>query len=210
MKKIVTLILNGEGLETQRLKRALEWASVIIAADGGANYCRQQNLQPHYIIGDLDSINQEWKDQFKNSKMMYIADQYSTDLEKALTLAESLQPRQLRVLNATGRRGDHTIANLLFLAQFNKKFKVEVIDNFGRLTFLEAGVHRLNLPLGQTVSFLSFGAVKNLTLAGFQYPLQKETFDDFFVGMSNVTQESPCVVSFDSGTLIMYEVERFE
>lgn len=210
MPKKIAIFLNGEGLLPERARLALKTIDIIIAADGGANYCLQNEIIPHYIIGDLDSIKKHGLQLPETSELIHLSDQYSTDLEKALKLAESLEPESLTVLNATGKRSDHAIANLLFLQQINERLPVEVIDNFGRLTFLKAGKHSFNLPVGQTVSFTSWKSVKELTLSGFEYPLDRQSFEGFFVGISNVVKESPCSVSFTEGRLIMYEVERFE
>ena len=210
MEKIVAIVLNGQALEIQRARQVLKEATTIIAADGGANYCLQHGITANYIIGDLDSIKQNARDIPEQTELIYLSDQYSTDLEKALNLAESLTPDVLRVLNATGKRSDHTIANLLFLARFNKRTKVEVYDNFGKLSFLEPAEHELTLQVGTTVSFTSFGPLQNLTLEGFKYPLRNASFPDFFVGISNVVSKWPCLVRFEQGSLIMYEVERFE
>ncbi len=210
MEKLVAIILNGEPLAPERLHRFLEKVQIIIAADGGANYCLQHNVQPHYIIGDLDSIHSEATRFSEQTKRIHLSDQYSTDLEKALNLATQLQVTHLRVANATGKRSDHAVANLLFLAEFSKKVPVEVFDNFGRLSFWGPGEHIFNLKVGTTVSFTSLKGVKNLTLEGFAYPLYNQQFNDFFVGISNVVTKQPCRVQFSEGLLMMYEVERLE
>ncbi len=210
MKKRIAIFLNGEGLILERARQALNAIDIIIAADGGANYCLQNEIIPHYIIGDLDSVKRQGLEIPEKSELIHLSDQYSTDLEKALKLAESLDPQSLTILNATGKRSDHAIANLLFLQQINERLPVEVIDNFGRLSFLKPGNHYFNLPVGQTVSFTSWCSVKELTLSGFEYPLNRQSFEGFFVGMSNLVKETPCHVAFTEGRLIMYEVQRFE
>ena len=57
--KTIAIILNGEDLQAERLASALQEADLIIAADGGANYCIRHGVHPHYIIGDLDSLDHE-------------------------------------------------------------------------------------------------------------------------------------------------------
>ena len=204
----IAIILNGEGLREQQLRSVVDQAEIIIAADGGANYCVQHNIHPHYIIGDLDSIHVAHEKLLPDSEVIRVDDQYSTDLEKAMKLAETLHGDRWLILNATGKRTDHTLANILFLAQKSKEIDLQIIDNYGRLRFLWPGQHTLQLSAGLTVSFLALQAIRNLTLQGFQYPLSQQNFEPFFVGISNVVTQNPCTVSFDAGLLLMYEVDQ--
>lgn len=205
--KTIAIILNGKALNPERLERALHKVDIIIAADGGANYCLQNGVRPHYIIGDLDSIRIDPSKLSPDTELIRIDDQYSTDLEKAMKLAETLHADVWRILNATGKRTDHTLANLLFLGHKSKKIRIEVFDNYGFFRFLLPGDHRIALPVGQTVSLTAFTSVKNLTLQGFQYPLSNADFEDYFVGISNVVQKAPCRIAFESGLLMLYQVE---
>ncbi|NOX89589.1 MAG: thiamine diphosphokinase [Calditrichaeota bacterium] len=210
MEKIVAIVLNGEGLHKRRLKQALRDVSAVIAADGGANYCRKNNVIPDYIIGDLDSISIDHTQISPETELIRIDDQYSTDLEKALKLADTLKPDRLRLLNATGKRSDHAVANILFLARKSERIPVEVFDNYGVIHFLNPGRHQFYFKTGKLISLTSFTSVKNLSLKGFKYSLSNEHFNDFFVGISNVVVQEPCEIAFDSGILMMYEVERIE
>ncbi len=210
MEKVVTIILNGEELDIARLHQVLEKTTVIIAADGGANYCRKHGIVPDYLIGDFDSVQKPDEVFPAQTRVLHRSDQYSTDLEKALTLAETLNPDRLCIVNANGKRSDHALANLLILAFKSQQFPVEVIDNFGKMRFLLPGEHVFQLPVGTTVSLAAFGPVKNLSLVGFQYPLKEKSFSPYFVGISNVTTSPTCQIRFEQGLLIMYEVERFE
>ena len=56
----------------------------IVCADGGANHARRLGITPDIIIGDLDSITASTKNYFKKIPLVLVADQYSTDLEKAI------------------------------------------------------------------------------------------------------------------------------
>ncbi len=206
--KTIAIILNGEDLQAERLASALQEADLIIAADGGANYCIRHGVHPHYIIGDLDSIGVGHEQLLPDSEVIRIDDQYSTDLEKAIKLAETLHGDRWLILNATGKRTDHTLANILFLARQSKSVNLQIIDNYGRIRFLNAGRHSFELPVGRTVSFLALQSVKKLSLNGFQYPLTRQDFEPFFVGISNVVTQTPCTIILEKGQLMMYEVEQ--
>ena len=207
MRRII-IILNGEGLQAERITNLLQKEDIIIAADGGANYCLELGIRPHYIIGDLDSIRVGHESLLPESELIRIDDQYSTDLEKALKLAETLHSERWIVLNATGKRSDHALANILFLSRISQKIDLQVIDNYGRMRFLSPGKHSFRWPRGTIFSLIAWQAVKNLSIEGAQYPLDHADFDPFFVGISNVAIASVCTISFDAGLLSLYEVER--
>jgi thiamine pyrophosphokinase len=206
--KTILIVLNGEELSPERLTHAREGVDIIIAADGGANYCLQQGIKPNYIIGDLDSIRIDHTQIAPDIELIRLDDQYSTDLEKAMKLAETLHGDRWRIINATGKRSDHALANVLFLAHKSKVQSIEIFDTFGRMRFLHPGSHTLHLPVGQTISFIAFNPVRHLSLHGFEYPLSEADFPDFFVGISNVVRQPECRISFEGGMLLMYQVEK--
>jgi thiamine pyrophosphokinase len=205
-EKIIAIVANGEIIKRDLVEQALENVALIIAADAGAEVCRYTGITPDYIIGDYDSISRTTLEKFSNSKQVHLNDQYSTDMEKATKHALTFKPDRIRILSAFGKRIDHTFANLLFFSELNKKVPVEIFDNYGITSILEAGSHQINNKTGQLISFFAPGPILNLTLNGFRYPLNNKDFENWFVGISNVCESDDCLVRFDSGTLFMYEV----
>ena len=82
IKNIVAIIANGE--KCSNLEKILMDADIIIAADGGANLCREQQITPDYIIGDLDSITYENMEFFSDSKFIKITEQENTEDRKSV------------------------------------------------------------------------------------------------------------------------------
>jgi len=205
-ENIIAIIANGEILKKDLVERALQNVTTIIAADAGAETCKQAGITPDFIIGDCDSISHELIDTFSEVELIHLTDQYSTDMEKASNLALPMNPDRIRIISALGKRMDHTVANLLFFSDLNKKAPVEIFDNYGIMTILESGLHNIDNKSGRLISFFSPKPVENLSLTGFRYPLENENFDSWFVGISNVCDSDKCSVQFDSGTLFMYEV----
>ena len=56
---IISIIANGAVPNCDFLNQNLIGTDMIIAADGGAEICRKLQIQPQYIIGDLDSVTEE-------------------------------------------------------------------------------------------------------------------------------------------------------
>ena len=101
---------------------------------------------------------------------------------------------------------DHTCANLLFLAEYNEKVPVTIYDNYGCMNILKEGRHILKYNPGTLISFFSPYPVKNLSLSGFQYNLQNQNYEPYFVGISNVCRQEECIVEFESGRIFSYLV----
>lgn len=127
MKNKIVIIANGLINDINFHKKLSEDADLIICADGGANNAKKMNLHPDYIIGDFDSTNPSVIEFFKNQNTNIIKDQSEdkTDLELALSLAESLDPKEILILGAFGDRIDHTLANILCLTQIKAGVKAQ-------------------------------------------------------------------------------------
>jgi thiamine pyrophosphokinase len=205
-EKIIVIVANGETTQSDRSGEAIHNASTIIAADGGADNCLETGIIPDYILGDFDSITEKGRTSFPADRYIHIADQDTTDMEKAIRFAMSLHPDRIRILSALGRRMDHTAANLLLLAEVNKQVPVELYDNHGKMAILNPGTYTLPSFPGKPVSFFSINPIRHLTLSGFMYPLKDRNYDSFFIGISNQCGEGPCTVSFSEGILYMYEL----
>ena len=208
-KPIIAIIANGEALKTEELRQRTASCHMIVAADGAAEDCLRAGIQPDYIIGDFDSISGDLRAHFPNSVFLEHQNQDFTDLQKSLTFALQQNPQRLIIISPFGKRTDHALANVLFLQEYAKKTKLEIIDPYGRMRFLSAGKHELSARPGQTVSFLALQAVKNLSLSGFRYNLSVNELP-WFAGVSNVYENEDAIVSFDKGQLIIYEVTENE
>ncbi|MGD9486611.1 MAG: thiamine diphosphokinase [Calditrichaceae bacterium] len=204
--KIIAIIANGESLTTDWSRDNLKDASVIIAADGGALLCRELDIHPDYIVGDMDSISDELKNTFSESEFILRPDQNSTDMQKSIEFAISLSPVLIKIFSSFGKRIDHTIANILLFQEYETSVPLVIYDNYGRMSLLSPGNHSLRGRIGMIVSMFSLNPIKNLVLDGFRYPVEGKSFPDSFIGVSNVYEKEVGHVSFDSGKLFLYEM----
>ncbi len=201
-KNIIAIIADGEVV--QNIGKILKDADIIIAADGGANLCRSQQITPDYIIGDLDSITYENLEFFSESKFIEITKQNHTDLQKALNYALMLNPTKIKIISAFGKRADHTLGNILIFQNYDESIPLEIYDNFGVMNLFTKGKYELKLQPGQTVSFFSLSPIKGLTLQGFKYPVTEADHVKNFIGVSNVALMQNCTIEFQKGKLISY------
>ncbi|OYT10917.1 MAG: thiamine diphosphokinase [Bacteroidetes bacterium 4572_112] len=112
-----TIILaNGTFPQTDKLLSILDSAKQIICCDGAVNKLVASGREPSVIIGDLDSADENIKQQYSD-KLIHIKDQYTNDLTKAVNWSLAQGIKSLIIMGATGEREDHTIANIALLSK---------------------------------------------------------------------------------------------
>lgn len=205
-KHSVLIIGNGEPPAAGLLQDLVSKADCIIAADGGINICHENGINPHFIVGDLDSADPELLAAYPDAGIIRMPDQERHDTEKALAFARTLKPREIRITAAFGKRMDHTIANLQLLQPGPPEAILEFYDEYGRLAII-SDQQEIKLPVGTTVSLFSFLPVYGVSLAGFQYPLADRDFPDGFTGLSNRTVLNVVDISVKRGYLMIYIVD---
>ena len=207
MKSII--FANGElGAQSIAAKLAAQ-AELIIAVDGGIRHCEQLNIQPHVLLGDLDSALNHLVDKAIAdgvSLQRHPKDKDKTDLELALDLACSLRATTVSLFGALGGRWDMSLANLLLpAAMAYKNLRVTLYDDQTRIDLLRDNEHlELTASVGSRVSLLPIdGQVEGVTLTGFQYPLTNHTLSFASTrGISNVLVEDRGSISLEKGLLL--------
>jgi len=167
-----TLVLNGVINWNAALRRQVERAHPLLAADGGANALNQLGRRPSVIIGDLDSVRPEILQELPASSLRRRPDQNSCDFEKALDyIFREAALEELTVLGALGGRPDHSMMNLGILARecrgTNLIFCLE-----GAIVLALEGMAELEARPGETWSFWSFDPAVRLSLEGVRWPLE--------------------------------------
>jgi len=95
MKAVV--FLNGEYKYSQEfIDRLFDEETVLLCADGGANYAYKYSKRPSYIIGDLDSIDNPVLEYFKTQGInivKYNPEKDYTDFELILQKIDELEKK---------------------------------------------------------------------------------------------------------------------
>lgn len=179
------VVLVGGGEVDESLLRQFSHLPVI-AADGGANFLRQISLLPAAVIGDLDSI--EDKDYWhKNSRVIELAEQDTTDFEKCLYTTEA--PAFIAT-GFTGSRFDHTLAALHVMQKYHQKKPVILVSGDDVLYVSSSSID-LRLPVGTRVSLYPLNRVSFKSSDGLHYPLDNLTMQTGeMIGTSNISDKS--------------------
>ena len=178
---------------------------LIVAADGGANSCAELDLKPNYIVGDLDSVTEKTRRYFSDTTVIPMIDQNFSDLQKAIAFTLTRDPKRLLVFAAFGKRGDHTFSNLLVASELKTDVPVEMLDDWGKLTWLKSGKHQLSGIPGQAISLFSIHPLLHLSISGFKFNLDDAHFETSFNGTSNQFDKEIVQIEFTGGPLFVYQ-----
>lgn len=203
MQNKIIIVANGAFNNNQFYTKILNEANIIICADGGANHLRTLKIVPHYVIGDMDSVDSDLLVYLqKNGKTKVIIDknQEKTDLELAIELGQSLDPTKMVLLGAMGERMDHSLANLKSLCQIRPQIAACVLDENHKI-FLVTGCVEIEGKKDDIVSVIPIGDVKGLTLRGFKWELDNKDVTCSWFGISNKMTGEKASVSLQSGKL---------
>lgn len=142
----VTLI-GGGAVYPGDLDVALAHAPQVVCADGGAKAALAAGLAPRAVIGDFDSLSDESRAQLSPQSLIHVAEQDSTDFEKALTRIST--PLVIGV-GFTGARLDHTLAVLHVMLRYPDRAVVLLAEE--EIVLLAPPRLEMDLPEGATVS----------------------------------------------------------
>jgi thiamine pyrophosphokinase len=206
VKKKAVILANGEPPPISLLRAHFKSASMFVCADGGSNTAARYNLKPQLIIGDLDSITAGTLNKFKHVPTRRIAEQNSTDLEKAIRWLIRKNFKDIVVLGALGKRFDHSIGNLSALVKFSRVTQLTFVDNRAELTFVGRSC-TFAAPPGTIVSLIPIKPCEGITTTGLKWELKNETLAlGFRGGTSNIVNSSPVRIRVRRGDLVLYQL----
>jgi thiamine pyrophosphokinase len=196
------VICNGRPPSSALLRRLTRGADLFIAADGGANLARRAGVQPHVIIGDLDSIDQRTRRAFAvGANLVRVKRQDNTDLEKALDYLLKKKCARVIITAATGRRIDFTLGNLSVIWSYTARMKIAVVGDGWTAVPVRREL-RIRGNRGTLVSLIPFGACSGITLRGLKYPLRNAQLKVGEIAVSNVVKSSPFSISVRRGRVL--------
>lgn len=201
------ITLAGGGPFTGRdLALALRRAPVPVAADSGADRLLKLGVMPEAVIGDMDSLSAAAKARIPQEKQHLVAEQVTTDFDKALRLIEA--PLVL-ALGFAGARLDHGLAAFSTLIARSERRCILV----GPQDLAFAAPPRLELALlpGETLSLFPMAPVTGRS-EGLEWPIAGLDFaPDGRIGTSNRVVAGRVLLEFDRrGMLVILPRRRLD
>ncbi len=208
------IFVNGEQIQIEAVRGMFLPNDLLVAADGGLKHLRRLGLEPHLVIGDLDSISDEEIEQLKTARVrieQYPVHKDETDLELAIAAVLREGCTSILILGALGGRLDMTLANIFLLGLPElAEVDVRLEDGIEEVFLIRAGstMAEEGFPIhgqaGDRLSLLPLGGpAHGVRTRGLAYPLRDESlYPERTRGISNVMEGESAGVSLRSGQLI--------
>ena len=202
MDSSVLGVLAGRDLNFEKFEQIARSASIVIAADGGAQTALDLGRQPDIVIGDLDSLEPSVQEGLPDVR--HDPDQMTSDADKLLTLAHQLGYRHIALLGIEGDLPDHVLSTLHSIARAT--IEVTLLFRRGSGWVLTGETFRAwpTYP-GQRVSLLPLSECREVTLQGVVWPLDSATLSAESTGsISNQSNDTEISVKIASGTAFLF------
>ena len=200
-QKTAALFLNGDAPNPLAMQHAMqENPAFFICTDGAYYYMNTLKIRPHVVIGDMDSLS----DAPQDIEVVFIADQDTTDFEKALQYLVEHDFEKVVVLGSTGGQHDHFLGNLNAAYKFREQLDICFFDQ-SQYFILADKTQKLNTQIGKIISLVPFPEAHGITLSGFQYLLNNESLSILDrVGTRNIASSESPEIQFKSGDLWIF------
>jgi thiamine pyrophosphokinase len=188
---------------------------VVIAADGGANWCRAWQWPVSVVVGDMDSIREDVAAALRGHGVPFHAypiEKDETDLEIALGYALEHAASEIVVAGALGARIDHTLGNLTLLAlPALRRTETCIVDDAQTIWLVRDRLTVHGRP-GDTLSLIPFGGdASGVSLSGVYWPLDGAGMPfGPSLGISNRMTADRAEVEIESGSLLVVHTRTSE
>ncbi|WP_278373235.1 thiamine diphosphokinase [Segatella bryantii] len=177
------VIIAGGDYPTHPIPLALlRHAKFVCCCDGTAQTYIEHGYIPHAIVGDGDSLTEEFKIKYQ-SIFHHISEQEDNDLTKATRYCMAKGYTSICYLGATGKREDHTLGNISLLIRYMHAFHIQatMVTDHGYFTPAE-GKNQFESFRGQQISIFNFGCT---TLYSEGCKWNTYAFDELWQGTLN-------------------------
>lgn len=181
------IVANGQYPSKDEIHTMIKQARNVVCCDGALSELLARGITPSAIVGDCDSISVDLK--LRYTSILHINnDQQTNDLTKAVNYCIKQGQTALTIVGATGKREDHTIANISLLALYafclKVKLDVVMISDYGVFNAIDSD-SEFDSFTGQRVSIFGVDGITSVTLENLRYPLTNEPLRWWWQGTLN-------------------------
>jgi len=198
---MIVILSNGEKPTHNIPVNILKNAKKLICCDGAISFLEQQNITPHIIIGDCDSITSTQKEKYQ-SIIIEDGNFAYNDLQKALKYCIATGEEKVVILGAGGERDDHFLANTGILIHYANMLSLTMITNYGIFTPIKGTTTFESYP-GQQISVFSFSPEAAITFHGLKYPVYKQNFKELWEGSLNEAVANNFTVELEKSAAVL-------
>jgi len=181
----------------------------ILAADGAGLYLLKNDIEPNFVIGDLDSfLKDDISNLFPKDKLVCLPDQETNDFEKTLDFARRKNYQDLIVFGIHGGEYEHSLNNWSVLSKYSDIMNIVIYD-FGRYGFCISRNFKLKTSINETISLIPKGFAK-ITTEGLKWNLTNEILAlGVREGARNIAISDEITIDITDGELFVFIDSRF-
>lgn len=193
------ILANGEFPTHPIALAILNNSKYLVCCDGAINNLAKTNLIPDAIVGDCDSLSEDNLSKFANI-IHRISEQETNDLTKAVQFCIRQGKRNITILGATGKREDHTIANISLLCDYMKDADVEMITDYGLFVAIDSD-SIFESKVKQQVSLFSIDKMP-ITSHNLAYPINNHVFTNWWQATLNESTGNEFTIETKGRTVV--------
>ncbi|WGS64564.1 thiamine diphosphokinase [Marinitoga aeolica] len=187
-------------------KNIIDNSDILIAVDKGIELYRKLDIEPDYLIGDLDSASQksiEWAESNDVEIIKYRPEKDFTDIDLAIEFSIEKNADNIFISGFLGNRIDHILGALLLLKKYNSN--IIFSEKFLEIQKIPK-IFEKNVEIGETWSIFSLAEkTEGIYFEGFKYTLKNGTlYFDNPIGISNETINNIVEISYSKGCLVYF------
>lgn len=209
--KTACLVLNGQLDDYDYIREVMNYNTyeLIIAVDGGANHLYRLGIMPNYILGDLDSIEDDIREYYEASDVVFKkfpTKKDETDTELSVWLVEEVGLLGIDIYAALGGRIDHELANIQLLYYIlDRGMYPRIISEHEEIYILKNDEMTLKGNIGDIVSILPIrGDARGITLVNMEYSVEELDLKYSVTrGISNVMVAQDAYINVRDGCLLV-------
>ncbi len=205
--KQALIFFHGNLSDTSCLHKYLSEQTMIICADGGAEYACRLDILPDVVIGDFDSISVSDKALLEKKNVRFILypkEKDYTDAELAVQYAIDQGVKKIVITGLLGDRIDHMLANVFYLAEISRKTDICIIEKDQAVRFVDTRIE-ISGKEGDEVSLIPIQMdCHGVNTDGLYYPLTNASLPFGSTrGISNVMLSQKAKIEIKKGLLMV-------
>lgn len=178
----------------------------IIAADAGYVFLQNNNIKPDILVGDLDSLGQQYAAALPESMPIIRFPTVKDDTDMMLAIKEGISRgyQNFIIYGGMGGKLEFTLANFQILYNIvNQNFKCYFLDSNNIITAIKNNKVEFDENFQGRISvFACSGAAKGVNINGLKYELKNGVLTyDTPLGVSNEFIGSSGSISVEDGML---------
>ncbi len=184
----------------------------VVACDRGYEALAAIGVTPDIVVGDLDSISEDLREDLetKDTELIRLNPvKDDTDTEAAISLCTKRGAEKIWLFGATGSRLDHVLGNIELLKYAaDRGCELIILDRHNRIRLAQKSFSiAKDKQWGKFVSLIPYtSVVEKVTLRGFKYELtEADIKKGNTLGISNEITGDTADISFSSGSFIVIE-----